>query len=154
MASRGNPNTPSKSRRVANRAKVQRRNAVNKVTKNARGTRNSTVLAPTSGPAAPLSSKKARKVEKAKNHARKRAIEKAMEQEGEVEMTGKTCAFKYSLAFTDFFCRCTKDNQVEGYHKERGWHGFGCDCMIASLAQSLKHLQDTAVPASFDIYNE
>lgn len=92
MASRGNPNTPSKSRRVANRAKVQRRNAVNKVTKNARGTRSSTVLAPTSGPAAPLSSKKARKVEKAKNHARKRAIEKAMEQDGEVGMTGNAYA--------------------------------------------------------------
>lgn len=87
MASRGNPNTPSKSRRVANRAKVQRRNAVNKVSKNARGTRNSTVLAPTSGPLAPLSGKKARKVEKAQNHARQRALEKAI-QEGEVEMTG------------------------------------------------------------------
>lgn len=88
MASRSNPNVPSKNRRIASRAKVQRRNAVNKVTKTPRGTRNSTVLAPTSGPLAPVSGKKARKVEKAKNHARRRAIEKAMQQEGEVEMTG------------------------------------------------------------------
>ncbi|CZR69601.1 uncharacterized protein PAC_19501 [Phialocephala subalpina] len=87
MASRGNPNTPSKSRRIANRAKVQKRNAKNGVFKAPRGTRISSVLTPTSGPLAPLSGKKARKVEKAKNHARRRAIEKAMEQEGEVEMT-------------------------------------------------------------------
>ncbi|KUJ08646.1 uncharacterized protein LY89DRAFT_629081 [Mollisia scopiformis] len=101
MASRGNPNTPSKSRRIASRAKVQRRNAVNKVTKNPRGTRKSTVLAPTSGPAALLSGKKARKVEKAKNHARKRAIEKAMEQEGEVEMTDAPKTTKSKAAAKD-----------------------------------------------------
>lgn len=88
MASRSNPNTPSKSRRIANRAKVQKRNAKNGVSKAPRGTRHSTVLAPTSGPLTPLSGKKARKLEKAKNHARRRAIEQAMEQEGEVEMTG------------------------------------------------------------------
>jgi hypothetical protein len=61
---------------------------MNKITKNPRGTARSSVLLPTSGPLAPISGKKARKLEKAKNHARRRAIEKAMEQEGEVEMTG------------------------------------------------------------------
>lgn len=53
------------------------------------GTAKSSVLHPTSGPLAPLSSKKARKLEKAKNHARQRQIEKAMAAAGEIEMTGK-----------------------------------------------------------------
>lgn len=79
---------PNKQRRIANRTKVQKRKAANGVTKNARGTRKSTVLYPTSGPLAPVSGKKARKLAKAANHARQRAIEMAMEQEGEVEMTG------------------------------------------------------------------
>ena len=80
---------PNKQRRIASRAKVQKRNAVNKVSKNPRGTAKSTVLYPTSGPLAPVSGKKARKLEKARNHARQRAIEKAMEEEGEVQMTGR-----------------------------------------------------------------
>jgi hypothetical protein len=89
MPSRGNPNVPNKQRRIASRAKVQKRNSVNKISKNARGTAKSSVLYPTSGPLAPVSGKKARKLEKAQNKARRRAIEKAMEEEGEVEMTGK-----------------------------------------------------------------
>jgi hypothetical protein len=89
MPSRGNPNVPNKSRRVANRSKVQKRNAKSgKGVKNPRGTAISSVLHPTGGALAPLSSKKARKVEKARNHARQRAIEKAMEEGGEVMMTG------------------------------------------------------------------
>jgi hypothetical protein len=87
MPSRGNPNVPNKQKRKANRSKVQRRNA-GKVVKNSRGTAASVVLHPTSGPAAPLSGKKARKVEKAINHARRRALEAAMVKEGEVFMTG------------------------------------------------------------------
>ena len=79
---------PSKQRRIANRTKVQKRKAQNGITKNARGTRKSNVLYPTSGPLAPVSSKKARKLEKAANHARQREIEKAMKEEGEVEITG------------------------------------------------------------------
>ena len=47
------------------------------------------MLHPTSGPLAPVSGKKARKLEKAANHARQRAIEKALEAEGEVAMTGR-----------------------------------------------------------------
>lgn len=89
MPSRGNPNVPNKQRRIASRAKVQKRNSVNKISKNPRGTATSSVLHPTSGPLAPLSGKKARKLERAQNNARRRAVEKAMEQEGEVEMTGK-----------------------------------------------------------------
>ncbi len=89
MPSRGNPNVPNKQRKTANRAKVQKRSATNKISKNPRGTARSNVLHPTSGPLAPVSGKKARKLEKAQNHARRRAIEKAMEQEGEVEMTGE-----------------------------------------------------------------
>lgn len=89
MPSRGNPNVPNKQRRVANRAKIQKKNSINKISKNARGTAKSSVLAPTSGPLAIPSGKKARKIEKAKAHARKRQIEKAMEQEGEVQMTGR-----------------------------------------------------------------
>jgi hypothetical protein len=89
MPSRANPNVPNKQRRIANRRKVQKKNAVNKVTKNPRGTISKTsTLLPTSGPLAPVSGKKARKLQKAANHARQRAIEKAMEQEGEVVMTG------------------------------------------------------------------
>ncbi|TAQ90830.1 hypothetical protein B7494_g872 [Chlorociboria aeruginascens] len=87
MPSRGNPNVPNKLRRVANRAKVQRRNAINKITKNPRGTARSSVLHPTSGPLAPVSGKKARKIEKAKNHARQRAVERAMQNERQVQMT-------------------------------------------------------------------
>lgn len=89
MPSRGNPNVPNKSRRVASRAKVQKKNAINKISKNPRGTASSSVLHPTSGPLAPPSSKKARKLEKAKNHARQRAIEKALAQDGEVVMTSE-----------------------------------------------------------------
>ncbi|KAH9213199.1 hypothetical protein DL95DRAFT_390775 [Leptodontidium sp. 2 PMI_412] len=87
MPSRGNPNVPNKQRKTASRAKVQKRNAANKVSKNPRGTARSDVLHPTSGPLAPVSGKKARKLQKLQNNARRRAIEKAMEQEGEVEMT-------------------------------------------------------------------
>jgi len=75
---------------MASRVKVQKRNATNKVSKNPRGTARSNVLHPTSGPLAPVSAKKARKLGKAQNNARRRAVEKAMEQEGEVEMTGKS----------------------------------------------------------------
>jgi hypothetical protein len=80
---------PNKQRRIANRTKVQKRKAKNGITKNARGTRKSNVLHPTSGPLAPVSGKKARKLEKAANHARQRAIERAMEADGEIEMTGR-----------------------------------------------------------------
>ena len=89
MPSRANPNVPNKQRRIASRAKVQKRNSINKISKNPRGTAKSSVLHPTSGPLAPVSAKKAKKLERAQNQARRRAIEKAMEQEGEVEMTGK-----------------------------------------------------------------
>jgi hypothetical protein len=85
MPSVSNPNVP---KRKASRRKIQKRNAVKKICKNARGTATSSVIFPTSGPLAPLSSKKARKVEKARAHARQRAIEKGMEKEGEVNMTG------------------------------------------------------------------
>ncbi|KAI9050238.1 hypothetical protein LZ554_006375 [Drepanopeziza brunnea f. sp. 'monogermtubi'] len=87
MPSRGNPNVPNKQRKTAGRAKVQKRSATNGISKNPRGTARSSVLHPTSGPLAPLSGKKARKVEKAKNNARRRALEQAMKDEGEVEMT-------------------------------------------------------------------
>jgi len=80
---------PNKQRKVASRRKVQSKNASAKISKNPRGTAKSSVLHPTSGPLAPLSGKKARKLEKAKNHARQRQIEKAMVAEGEVEMTGE-----------------------------------------------------------------
>ena len=89
MPSRGNPNVPNKQRRIASRAKVQKRNSIKQISKNPRGTAKSSVLLPTSGPLAPISGKKARKLERAQNKARRRAIEKAMEKEGEVEMTGK-----------------------------------------------------------------
>ncbi|KAL3419534.1 hypothetical protein PVAG01_09756 [Phlyctema vagabunda] len=87
MPSRGNPNVPNKQRRIASRNKVQKHNSVNGISKNPRGTARSSVLHPTGGPAAPVSGKKARKLEKAQNHARRRALEKAMEESGEVEMT-------------------------------------------------------------------
>jgi hypothetical protein len=100
MPSRGNPNVPNKQRRIASRSKIQKRNAVNKVSKNPRGTARSNVLLPTSGPLAPPSSKKARKLEKAKNHARQRAVEKAMQQQGEVQMTG-ILPFEWKRAHAD-----------------------------------------------------
>jgi hypothetical protein len=93
MPSRGNPNVPNKQRRTASRSKVQKRNSQSKVTKNARGTFKSNVLAPTSGPLAPISGKKARKLERAQNNAKRRALEKALEEQGEVEMTGMSQIF-------------------------------------------------------------
>jgi hypothetical protein len=92
MPSRGNPNVPSKLKRKASRSKVQKRNAGKVNKKNVRGTATSSVLHPTGGPAAPLSGKKARKVEKAMNHARRRALEAAMAKEGEVVMTGENAS--------------------------------------------------------------
>jgi len=89
MPSRRNPNVPNSQRRKSSRAKVQKRNAINKITKNPRGTAVSNVMHPTSGPLAPLSGKKARKVEKARNHARQRALEEAMARDGEIVMTGE-----------------------------------------------------------------
>lgn len=50
------------------------------------------MLFPTSGPLAPVSGKKARKLERAANHARQRAIEKALQEEGDVVMNGKFCS--------------------------------------------------------------
>lgn len=81
MASRGNPNVPSKLRKKANRSKVQKRNAKKKDPK-------SGVFYPTSGSAAPLSGKKAKKLARAQTHARRRGLEEAMAKEGEVFMTG------------------------------------------------------------------
>lgn len=88
MPSVANCNVPNKSRRKAQRQKVQKQRASAGVKKNARGTATSSVLYPTSGPGAALSSKKARKVEKARAHALKRAMEKEMERNGEATMTG------------------------------------------------------------------
>jgi len=94
MPSRGNPNVPNKSRKVSSRRKIQKKNSKNQISKNPRGTAASSVLHPTSGPLAPISSKKARKLEKAANHARQRAVERAMEQEGEAVMTDAPIVMK------------------------------------------------------------
>ncbi|CZT50603.1 uncharacterized protein RSE6_11619 [Rhynchosporium secalis] len=94
MPSRGNPNVPNKQRKTASRAKVQKKNAAHKISKNPRGTARSDVLHPTSGPLAPISGKKARKLQKLQNNARRRAHEKAMEEDGEVEMTDAPKATK------------------------------------------------------------
>jgi hypothetical protein len=75
MPSRGNPNVPNKSRKVSSRRKIQKQNSINKISKNPRGTAKSSVLHPTSGPLAPVSGKKARKLEKARMKALKRALE-------------------------------------------------------------------------------
>ncbi|KAI9746631.1 MAG: hypothetical protein M1818_000345 [Claussenomyces sp. TS43310] len=88
MPSRGNPNVPTKLKRKASRVKVQKHNAKNKISKNPRGTApTNSIIFPSSGPGAPLSGKKARKVQRALNHARQRALEEAMVKEGEVVMT-------------------------------------------------------------------
>lgn len=49
-------------------------------------------MLPNSGPGAAISGKKARKLESARNHARQRAIEKAMAEGGEVIMKGSSAA--------------------------------------------------------------
>ena len=87
MPSRANPNVPNKMRRKSNRAKVQKARAG--IAKNPRGTAASNVLHPTSGPLAPVSGKKARKLQKAQNHARQRALEQALQEQEEVDMTGE-----------------------------------------------------------------
>lgn len=76
MPSVANCNVPNKSRRKAQRTKTQKQRASAGIKKNARGTATSSVIHPTSGPLAPLSGKKARKVEKARMHALKRQAEK------------------------------------------------------------------------------
>jgi hypothetical protein len=88
MPSVANCNVPNKSRRKANRNKIQKRRASMGIPKNPRGMALSSVLHPNSGPLAPLSGKKARKVEKARNHAKQRALEKELAERGEVAMTG------------------------------------------------------------------
>lgn len=88
MPSVANCNVPNKSRRKANRNKIQKRRSSMGIPKNPRGTAISSVIHPTSGPLAPLSGKKARKVEQARNHARQRALEKELAERGEVAMTG------------------------------------------------------------------
>lgn len=93
MPSVANCNVPNKSRRKSNRNKIQKRRATSGIAKNPRGMALSTVIHPTSGPLAPLSGKKARKVEKARNHARQRALEKELAERGEVSMTGMFCWF-------------------------------------------------------------
>jgi hypothetical protein len=71
---------PAKSKRKANRGKVAKKNAM-KVAKSRKHTSTVTTQAPLSG-------KKARKLERKANHARKREIEKTMTIKGEVAMTG------------------------------------------------------------------
>ncbi len=92
MPSVANCNVPNKTRRKAQgHRKAQKARASAGIRKNARGTAASSVLFPThSGKGAPLSSKKARKVEQARAHALRRTMEKEMERNGQVEMTGKT----------------------------------------------------------------
>lgn len=90
MPSVKNPNGPSKNRIAARRSSARKtrrqrsEHAKNKISHidTQRGARPG--LLPNSGPGAALSSKKARKVEKALKHAMKRR----MEAEGEVEMKG------------------------------------------------------------------
>jgi hypothetical protein len=110
MASRGNPNVPSKFKRKANRSKVQskvqKRNS-GKTSKNPRGTAPSSVLYPTSGPLAPISGKKARKLARLQNHARRRALQEVMAKEGEVVMTGKVVSLVRKALL--MFSRCSKN---------------------------------------------
>jgi hypothetical protein len=73
MPSVKNCNVPNKARRVAARHKAQRDRSRAGLHRNPRGTLLSSVLLPTSGPAAPLSGKKARKLARAQGHARRRA---------------------------------------------------------------------------------
>jgi hypothetical protein len=103
---------PNKQRRIASRTKVQKRNSVKKISKNPRGTTRSSVLHPTSGPLAPVSGKKARKLEKARNHALKRALEKEMEKNGEVQMTGMEARPAIGDFRANDFCRCSKDYAI------------------------------------------
>jgi hypothetical protein len=102
MPSVKNPNVPQKARRLATRGKVQKRKAngaaftsdKNPSTSNPRNPRANTLapgatLYPTSGPLAPLSKKKAKKVERAQRLARQRMVEKLKKEGGEVDMTGE-----------------------------------------------------------------
>jgi hypothetical protein len=116
MASRGNPNVPSKSKRKANRSKVQskvQKHNSGKISKNPRGTAPSSVLHATSGPSAPISSKKARKLTRAQNHARRRALEEAMAREGEVVMTGKVVLLTGEALL--MISRCSKNYEGQDY---------------------------------------
>jgi hypothetical protein len=83
MPSVSNCNTPNKSRRIASRQKIQRKRAAAGIRKNPRGTNSSVQIFPTSGPLAPLSGKKARKVEKARKHALAREAERQLREEEE-----------------------------------------------------------------------
>jgi hypothetical protein len=135
MPSRGNPNVPNKERRISKRNKVQKRKSINGISKNPRGTARSSVLHPTSGPLAPVSGKKARKLEKARNHARQRAIEQAMEKEGEVEMTGIEAKSMVAWDVSLIECRCPEDHEIGGCEKRRG-RKDGSRRNLMSMAQS------------------
>jgi hypothetical protein len=89
MPSRSNPNVPTGQKRKAHRNKAQKANSkrVNMVgggivVKSGRISRNTQMAA------RPLSAKKARRLDKKEGYARRRALEQAMEEAGEVEMTG------------------------------------------------------------------
>ncbi|KAI9764257.1 MAG: hypothetical protein M1840_008548 [Geoglossum simile] len=87
MASRSNPNVPAKSKRLAHPRKAKNSQKVTK----ARHTKTQPKNIHVGGQ---ISSKKAKKLEKKQGFARKRAIEKSMEETGEVKMTG---TFLYSF---------------------------------------------------------
>lgn len=118
MPSVANCNVPNKSRRKSNRNKIQRRRATSGIAKNPRGMALSSVIHPTSGPLAPLSGKKARKVEQARNHARQRALEKELAERGEVSMTGMFCLLDrivWAVVLISYRCACDDEIEDEGF---------------------------------------
>ncbi|KAH8815540.1 hypothetical protein F5884DRAFT_852010 [Xylogone sp. PMI_703] len=123
MPSRSNPNVPSKNRRIANRAKAQKKKAQSGIRKNTRGKAASSVLHPTSGPLAPVSAKKARKLERARHHARQRALEKEVEER---EARGEGQMMDMDMEDGDG-AKGGKKSAKEGKSKEVGEEGMDVD---------------------------
>jgi len=99
MASRSNPNVPAKAKRLAHPRKTKKSHKVTK-------TRDSKTQPKNMHVGGHISNKKAKKLEKKRNFARKRDLQKAMEEAGEVQMTGTVlCSFT--------ICQCTVIRSLE-----------------------------------------
>ncbi|KAI9818874.1 MAG: hypothetical protein M1827_007695 [Pycnora praestabilis] len=85
MPSRSNPNVPTSQKRKANRSKVRKAKSSHLVTHN-KIAKTSARGAGSNGMGAPVSKKKAKKLQTKANNVRRREVERAMAETGEIDM--------------------------------------------------------------------
>jgi hypothetical protein len=103
MASRSNPNVPTKAKRLSHPRKAKK-NSRKIVKPHGSKPKSKSKNIHVGGE---VSNKKARKLEKKQNFAKQRALEKAMEEAGEVRMTGMSPYSSLSLSLLphSIFCK-------------------------------------------------